>query len=206
MTIDPRGKKDVELGNDFVGVTVNFVDPQNNWNIISYREKLSATALIDLIFTNWQRYNLHRIGIEDNQFTQALMVSIEAEMQIRGVFPYIELLKHGGTQKELRIEALVPRYEHGKIYHLTIGGQNQCVQLEDELSLFPKAANDDAGDSLAYQPQIVQRPDGDASSRVSTPTANLDAQRKVALGQPLLSDSVAAMLHNGDEGNMSWML
>lgn len=207
MTIDPRGKKDVELGNDFVGVTVNFVDAQANWNIISYREKLSATAVIDLIFTNWQRYNLHKIGIEDNQFTQALMVSIEAEMKIRGVYPNIELLKHGGTQKELRIEALVPRYEHGNIYHLTIGGANQCKDLEDELALFPKAANDDASDSCAYQPLVVRKPDEDASSYVSTPTARLHEQRQIAIGQELVSDSVAAILNKGDtSGDMSWML
>lgn len=154
MTIDPRGKKDVKEGNDYVGVTVNFIDKDKNWNFISYREKLSATGLIDLIFTNWSRYRLHKIGIEDNMFTQALMVSIEAEMKVRGVYPNIELLKHGGTQKELRIEALVPRYEHGNIYHLKQGGINQCVDLEDELALFPKAANDDTSDSAAYQNMI----------------------------------------------------
>lgn len=157
MTIDPRGKKDIELGKDFIGVTVNFVDPDNNWNLFSYREKLSATALIDLIFTNWGRYSLHKIGIEDNQFTQGLMVSIESEMKLRGIYPNIELLKHGGTQKELRIEALVPRYERGSIYHLTLGGANQCEGLEEELKFFPKATNDDASDSCAYQSQIAVR-------------------------------------------------
>lgn len=158
MTIDPRGRDDIKQGKDFVGVTVNMVDTDNNWNIISYREKLSATGLVDLLFTNWQRYNLHKIGIEDNQFTQGLKKSIEDEMQIRGVYPYIEYLKHGGTQKELRIEALVPRYEHGNIYHVTVNGQNQCETLEDELKLFPKSSNDDASDSLAYQSQVVIRP------------------------------------------------
>lgn len=154
MTIDPRGKKDVQEGNDYVGITVNLIDHDKNWNFISYREKLSATALIDLIFTNWNRYHLHKIGIEDNQFTQGLMVSIETEMKLRGVYPDIELLKHGGTQKELRIEALVPRYERGAIYHLTQYGENQCIDLEEELALFPKAANDDTSDSAAYQNMI----------------------------------------------------
>jgi hypothetical protein len=157
MTIDPRGKKDVREGNDYVGITVNLIDPDQNWNFISYRQKLSATGLIDLIFTNWSRYKLHKIGIEDNQFTQALMVSIESEMKLRGVFPDIELLKHGGTQKELRIEALVPRYERSSIYHLNQGSINQCIDLEEELALFPKAANDDTSDSAAYQNMIEAR-------------------------------------------------
>ena len=167
MTIDPRGKNDIKFGKDYIGVTVNFVDKQGNWNVISHRMKLGATQLIDLMFTYWQRYNLHKIGIEDNQFTQGLQISWEEQSRNRGVFPYIELLKHGGTQKELRIEALVPRYERGTIYHLTIGGDNQCTDLEEELMLFPKASNDDASDSLAYQTQAATRPSDDDDSVTS---------------------------------------
>lgn len=158
MTIDPRGKDSIKQGTDFIGITVNFIDPDGNWNLMSERQKLSATGLIDLIFTNWTRYRLHKIGIEDNQFTQGLMVSIRQEMKLRGVYPTIELMKHGGTQKELRIETLVPRYENGGIFHLTQDGINQCIDLEEELKLFPKAANDDASDSAAYQTFIEGRP------------------------------------------------
>ncbi len=99
MSIDPRGKDDIKQGKDFVGVTANFVDTENNWNIISYREKLSATGLIDLMFTNWQRYNLHKIGIEGGQFWEGLKSQVNDEMKLRGVYLYIEELKHGGTQK-----------------------------------------------------------------------------------------------------------
>lgn len=158
MTIDPRGKDDIKEGKDFVGVTVNFIENAHGdnpiWNLLSYREKLNATGIIDLMFTNWNRYHLHKIGIEDNQFTQGLLVSIRDEIRKRGVYLDITLLKTGGTQKELRIEALVPRYENGGIYHLTIGDLNQCAELEEELKLFPKAANDDASDSAAYQLQM----------------------------------------------------
>ena len=157
MTIDPRGKDDIKLGNDYIGITVNFVDDQGNWNIISQKMKLSATGLVDLMFNYWQKYKLHKIGIEDNQFTQGLKISWEEQSRIRGIFPYIELVKHGGVQKELRIEALVPRYERGGIYHLTLGGINQCTGLEEELALFPKATNDDTSDSLAYQTQLAIR-------------------------------------------------
>lgn len=165
MTVDPRGKDDIKLGKDYCGVTVNFIDSDKNWNLICYREKLSATGLIDLIFTNWARYNLHMIGIEDNQFTQGLMVSIKQEMKLRSVYPRIELLKHGGTQKELRIEALVPRYEHGAIYHLRDAQENLCQDLEDELKFFPKASNDDASDATAYQILIPDR-SNDTGGRV----------------------------------------
>lgn len=174
MTIDPRGKDDIKLGTDYVGVTLNFIDQEGMWNIITYREKLSATALIDLIFTNWQRYNLHKICIEDNQFTQGLKITWEEESRRRGVYPYIELVTSGGTQKELRIESLVPRYERGGIYHITINGENQCTDLEDELAAFPKAVNDDASDSLAYQNKAAMRPDEVSGNNGGTPsTGNL---------------------------------
>jgi hypothetical protein len=181
MTIDPRGKDDVKEGKDFVGITVNFVENAGKdnpvWNFFSYREKLSATALIDLLFTNWGRYHLRKIGIEDNQFTQGLMVSIKEEMRRRGVYLDIMLLKTGGTQKELRIEALVPRYENGGIFHLTYGGANQCIELEDELKLFPKAANDDASDSAAYQLQMPIRGGyGEAGIVNSAPPSALSTQ------------------------------
>jgi len=158
MTIDPRGKDDIKLGKDYIGIVVNFIDDQNKWNIMARRQKLSATGLIDLMFTNWQRYNLHVIGIEDNQFTEGLKKSINDEMELRGVYLNIIYLKHGGTQKELRIEALVPRYEHGGIYHIKQDGVNTCVDVEEELTLFPKATNDDASDALAYQDQASQKP------------------------------------------------
>lgn len=161
MTIDPRGKDDIKHGKDFIGITINFIDREGKWNIICYRTKLSATDLIDLLFTNWKRYNLHRIGIEDNQFTQGLKTLWEQEMIKRGVYLDIELLKHGGVSKALRVEALVPRYERGGIYHIKYDGVNFCEALEDELGLFPKATNDDASDSLAYQTQLAQRPEDD---------------------------------------------
>lgn len=161
MTIDPRGKDDVKQGKDYIGITINFVDREGKWNVMSHRQKLSATDLIDLMFTNWKRYNLHKIGIEDNQFTQGLKTLWEEQMRIRGVYMTVDLVKHGGTSKALRIESLVPRYERGGIYHIKYDGLNFCEDLEDELSLFPKATNDDASDSLAYQQQMALRPEDD---------------------------------------------
>lgn len=163
MTIDPRGADDIKIGKDYVGICINFVDSEGKWNVLCYRQKLSGTELIDLIFTAWKRYGLHKIWIEDNQFTQGLLVSINEQINVRHVYPYIELAKTGGVQKELRIEALVPRYERGGIYHITISGQNQCEDLETELALFPKSTNDDASDALAHQTPIAVKPGDDYS-------------------------------------------
>lgn len=196
MTIDPRGKDDIKEGKDFVGVTINFIQNATGdypvWNLMSYREKLSATGLIDLLFTNWNRYHLRKIGIEDNQFTQALLVSIREEMRKRGVYLDIILLKTGGAQKELRIEALVPRYENGGIYHLTIGieSQNQCSELEEELKLFPKASNDDASDSAAYQ---LQMPVSYGEAGIATTVAPDDDVIKAFLANEDMHDISSAI-------------
>jgi hypothetical protein len=55
-------------------------------------------------------------------------------------------------------QALEPRYNRRSIFHLTVGGDNQCKDLEEELLSFPKAINDDASDSAAYQVEIAQPP------------------------------------------------
>ena len=69
-------------------------------------------------------------------------------------------------QAWLRIQqSLEPRYNRKAIYHLTVGGVNQCTDLEEELLAFPKSPNDDTGDSGAYQSELAQPPAG-ATERV----------------------------------------
>lgn len=206
MTIDPRGKDDIRLGKDYIGVTINFVDAENNWNIISYREKLNAKQLLDLMFTNWEKYSLDRIGIEDNQFYQGLKYTIEEECRRRGVFLYIEELKTGGTQKELRIEALVPRYSTGTIYHITMNGQNLCLDLEEELATFPKSSNDDASDSLAYQTQIAMIPGGYDGESVSRSHESIyPSATPLALNGIELNPELDSILNRGNENSNGWM-
>jgi hypothetical protein len=45
-----------------------------------------------------------------------------------------------------------------RAYFPTVGGVNQCQNLEEELLSFPKSPNDDTGDSAAYQVEIAQPP------------------------------------------------
>lgn len=60
---------------------------------------------------------------------------------------------------------------------MTIDGQNQCTDLEEELLLFPKATNDDASDSLAFQGQIVQIPFDDDDSYTSGDVTTMFTRR-----------------------------
>lgn len=156
LTIDPRGKDDVNEGKDSIGLTRNYVDMQGKWNLRSERKKINTTELIDTMFRWHSEDHYEKIGIEDTQFYQGMKALLAEEMQKRGIYLPIVELKHT-TQKELRILGLVPRYEFNGIYHIYINGSNQCSDLEEELLRFPKAVNDDSSDSAAMQSEIAEQ-------------------------------------------------
>jgi len=155
MSIDTKATSDANAGTDYIGITINLVDSDNCWNFISERRKMSLADLVDFLFTAHINHKLAKIGIEKTAFTEGMDLYLKEEQRKRNHYLPLVELKHGGTRKELRIEALQPRYENGAIYHITQYGKNQCVDLEDELLRFPKAVNDDASDSAAYQTQLV---------------------------------------------------
>lgn len=155
MTIDTKATSDADAGTDYIGITINFVDVDNRWNFMSERRKMSLKDLVDFLFTSHTNYRLAKIGIEKTAFTEGMDLYLKEEQDRRNHYLPLVELKHGGTRKELRIESLQPRYENGAIFHITQYGRNQCVDLEDELLRFPKAVNDDASDSAAYQTQLV---------------------------------------------------
>lgn len=155
MSIDTKATSEADAGTDYIGITINFVDSDNRWNFMSERRKMSLRDLIDFLFTSHTNHNLAKIGIEKTAFTEGMDLYLTEEQRKRNHYLPLVELKHGGTRKELRIEALQPRYENGAIFHITQYGKNQCADLEDELLRFPKAVNDDASDSAAYQTQLV---------------------------------------------------
>lgn len=157
LTIDTKATDAKEGGTDYVGYTINFVDQHNNWHFISKRVKFSSKELVDFCFNAHTTYNLDSIGLEKTAFTEGLQPYFEEEMRRRNHFLPLVELSHRQTRKIQRIEqGLSPRYERGAIFHLTIGNQNQCADLEEELLTFPGAKNDDASDSAAYQGDVAE--------------------------------------------------
>ena len=154
VTIDPApGKSE---SSDFIGVCVNWVDPQNFWNIKAYRIKFDAAQLINLLFKLHQDTHFEVVGIEKGMYNDVLKPFLDAEMLKRNVFFSVKELDHGQRSKELRIRGLTPRYEAGQIYHL----KGYCEDLESELLRFPKASHDDVSDAVAYQLQLADAPMG----------------------------------------------
>lgn len=159
-TIDTALSKHAK--SDSTGVTRNYVDLDNNWNIRSGRYRINSLGLIDLIFMLHDE-GMEVIGIEEGAYKEAVQPFLEEEMKKRNKFPNVVTLKHGGVMKETRIRGLIPRYATGSIYHIT----GECADLEEELIVFPKGVHDDCPDSEAYQLQIAEQPYPDSGEEFS---------------------------------------
>lgn len=157
-TIDTALSKGAK--SDSTGVTRNYVDIDNNWNLRCSRYRINSKDLVDLIFILHDE-GFESIGIEEGAYKEAVQPFLEEEMRKRNKFPNVVTLKHGGVMKETRIRGLIPRYETKHIFHI----YGECSDLEEELLTFPKGVHDDCPDSTAYQLQIAQPPfpegDGD---------------------------------------------
>lgn len=123
---------------DATGVSRAYVDEKGYWYISAKAYRVNPKGLIDLIFQLYDE-GMEKIGIETTTFTQAIEPFFQDECRIRGKYPYIVELKHGGVMKESRIKALVPYYESKTIFHI----EGECKELETELLKFPMGKHDD---------------------------------------------------------------
>ncbi|MGD0421575.1 MAG: hypothetical protein ABSA68_18670 [Xanthobacteraceae bacterium] len=90
---------------------------------------------------------------------------MDAEKRRRNCFLPLLQLSHRQTNKQVRVQqSFEPQYNRKGIVHLKINSINRCLDFEGELLSFPKAANDDANDSAAYQSKIAQPPSGGMNS------------------------------------------
>lgn len=152
ITVDTAISEKAE--SDYTGITRNYVDRENKWNLKARRYKINPAQLIDLLFTLYRADKPELIGIERTIYLQAIKPFLDEEQRKRNIFLPIIELDHQQTAKHTRIRGLVPRYESRGIYHI----EGECDDLEQELLRFPKAINDDVMDSTAYQLQIAQPP------------------------------------------------
>jgi hypothetical protein len=166
LTIDTKGTDAKFDGTDYIGLTLNYVDIDNNWHFMSYRMKLSTAELVDLMYNWWNTHGLEAIGYERTAFTEGMKAYLDSEARRRNKFLPLVELSHRQTNKQIRIQqSLEPRYGRKAIFHITIAGENQCKDLEEELLSFPKSPNDDTSDSAAYQSEMAQPPAGVQEAR-----------------------------------------
>lgn len=138
---------------DNTGISKVYVDELNNWYVDAKRYRINPKALIDLIF-QFHDEGFEKIGIEKTAYSEAIEPFMQDEMRIKGKYPYVIQLSHGGIHKETRIEGLIPKYEAGQIFHI----EGECAELEEEALRFPRSEHDDVIDSLAYALKIAEPP------------------------------------------------
>jgi hypothetical protein len=154
LTVDTAGP--MTSTSDYTGIIDNRVDMEGNWNILARKYKMSSADLVEMLFALHSKHHYEKIGIEKTIYLDSLKPFLEMEMMKRKkMLPIIEL-KHGGLSKQLRIRGLLPRYQSGRIFHI----ENECDDLVAQLVRFPKGAEDDLLDALAYQDQVADAPFG----------------------------------------------
>lgn len=150
-TIDPGGK---EEENDYTGIVRNYINSQNKWHIKATRVHIDSMELIGLIFKLHDE-GFEAIGVEETVFLKAIKPFFDLECRKRNKFPNVVPLKHAGRQKEVRIRGIIPHYSSTSVFHI----EGECSDLEGEMAVFPKGANDDTLDALAYQNDIAEAPE-----------------------------------------------
>lgn len=140
---------------DFTGVVVVHVDVNNRWYVsLAKRHKLTATQIIDLIFTINSQVHPQVIGIEDVAYQRALLHFMAEEMRRRNIHVPIHGVRPPPEKsKQTKILGLVPRFEWGSVF-LSRG----LVDLEGELLSFPRGSHDDLIDALASIEAITYPP------------------------------------------------
>lgn len=153
-TVDPA----IEVGNanDFTAIVTCAVDAEENVYVVNViNKRLLPSELIDAVFNEYDLYKSQVIGIETVGFQKLLKYEIDKQKTMRRKYPVVAELKSEGRRKALRIEALQPRFECGKIFI-----KKSQSDLETQLLRFPSPrCKDDVIDALAYQLEIIRPSD-----------------------------------------------
>lgn len=149
-------------GRDYTGCVVEDIDDQGNWyNVLTKRKRVDSLELIDWIFELWAM-NCRTIGVEKRAFEDQVKPLLDKESQIRGTYPNVVELKHGGTRKYDRIKgSLQGLYRQGKIYNRKDPKDDTKVLWDELYSMGGgtiSAKHDDLMDAKAYISQIAEPP------------------------------------------------
>jgi len=147
---------------DYTAVVTIVVPPENHWFVLDCDYgRYNPDEAIGAIFRAVTKYHPVKVAIEKVAYQQALIHFLEKEMVKRNQFFQIEPVQ-ASTAKELRIQALQPRFKAGTIWFPVEA--SFLTELESELLMFPRGKHDDIIDALAYLEQIAQPPVGWQSS------------------------------------------
>lgn len=141
---------------DFSAIVTVGVNADGQWFVLDVEAgRYDPTTTMDAIFAAVVKWRPLCVGIEMVAYQAALQHFLEREMPKRGVFFRIAPLK-AEKKKELRIDALQPRFAVGSVWFRQ--GAVWLEKLEGELLAYPHGAHDDVIDALAYVEQVATEP------------------------------------------------
>lgn len=193
-TIDPNfsDKKTADFG---VILTLG-QDIEGNLYILDIiRKQMNPYILINRIIFTFYKWHPEIIGVEANALQKTLQYFINEVLLNRGLSLPIRPIKVSTqVSKEMRILALQPLFEQGKIY-LPLN-HPELKYLEDELLKFPLAKTDDIVDALASQLQFTYKP---SVPRELKPDIPVTLQEKVYDEQKGINNTLKESSGNIDE-------
>lgn len=162
--IDPAiGQKKTS---DYTGIVVVDVDVDGNWYLkVAKRQRLKPTEIVNQIFALQSEFKCNSIGVETVAYQEALLYMLSEEMRRRDVvLPVTGVKPPTDKTKEMRILALVPRFEWQRI-SIAQG----LHDFETEYSQFPRGSHDDLMDALANIEEIVFYPSKEKPDVIAKP-------------------------------------
>ena len=146
----------LKVNADYSAIVTIGVNPEGHWFVLDIEYgRYDPTTTMDAVFSAVQKWHPLCVGIETVAYQAALKHFLEKEMPKRGTFFRIEELK-AEKKKELRIDALQPRFAVGSVWFKRYA--QWLDKLESELLAYPHGAHDDVIDALAYMEQIANAP------------------------------------------------
>ena len=141
---------------DYSVVCTVGVNQDNHWFLLDLKfGRWNPSQLMDKIFETVAQFKPIYVGLEKVAYQAALIHFVQKEMPKRNQwFTVKELLAE--KKKELRIQALQPRFVSGTVWFPM--GAKFLTELESELLAFPRSLHDDLLDALAYVDQIALPP------------------------------------------------
>ena len=137
---------------DYTVITTIAVNSDNHWFILNQDvSKSSMSEIVNRLFGQISRYRPQMLILETVAFQLAFKGMVEEEMLRRNSFVRIETTKK--MKKELKIQAMQPRYATQSIHHPK--GEDMWIKdLEEQLVMFrPEGAltkHDDQIDGLSF--------------------------------------------------------
>lgn len=180
LSLDPAFR--LKQHNDFSGLVLSKTTKDNNVYLLEAKQiKVNPALLIDEVFRLYDIYKFSTLIVETAQAQLLMLDLLRDAMKKRNVFFMTEEVSPGSTDnKTARIRGLIPHYAAGRIHHV-----EGLIDLEAQLTEFPRNNHDDIIDALAWQIPFWKVPGSESVSVKKEVVGDWNWWKKQAHKKPL---------------------